>query len=93
MNWTPLHDAFKSCFRRLCSPKKGKSMQKPLSCGCVKHDAARKTYIAKHVMLLFALMEVYLICQQHQHNQAEFPLWFSKRAQTAAAAEKPNTAT
>ncbi len=44
-------------------------------------------------MLLFALMEVYKICQQHQHKQAEYPLWFSKKAQNAAEAEKPNIAT
>ena len=31
-------------------------------------------------MLLFALMEVYLICQHHQHKQAEYPFWFSKKA-------------
>ena len=44
-------------------------------------------------MLLFALKEVYKICQQHQHKQAESPLWFLEKVQNAAAAEKPSTAT
>jgi hypothetical protein len=58
----------------------------------LKHVLPRKTYIDRHILLLFALMEVYLICQQHQHKQAEFLLWFSKKDQTDPAEEKHNTA-
>jgi len=58
-----------------------------------QHGVPRKIYMDKAVMLLFALMEVYKICQQHLHKQAEYPLWFSRKGQTAAAAEKPSTVT
>jgi len=58
----------------------------------IHHSRFRKTYMAKDVMLLFALMEVNLICQQHPHKQAGSPFWSSKKDQTDPEEEKPNTA-
>jgi hypothetical protein len=49
--------------------------------------------MVKDVMLLFALMEVNLICQQHPHKQAESLLWSSEKDQIDPEEEKPNTAT
>ena len=68
-------------------------MQKAFATALFTIVALEKLIWLMDVMLLFALMEVNLICQQHQHKQAGSPFWSSKKDQTDPEEEKPNTAT
>jgi hypothetical protein len=52
-------------------PKKRQNDAKTRCLYLCSHAAPRKTYMDRHILLLFALMEVNLICHHH-HNLAEY---------------------
>ncbi len=52
-------------------PKKRQNDAKTCCLYLCSHCLPRKTYMDRHILLLFALMEVYLICHHH-HNLAEY---------------------